>query len=951
MSETRSYPIPDISGNTITSEPEESALAPLAWGLFGRFIFANAGTLFLMAGIICFFAYNWQDLSAFAKFGIIGLAMLAASAFPLFRGLNSTSGSLGLLACGILGGALMAVYGQVYQTGANAWELFRTWTFFLIPLTLIGRQAGLWFTLWLVSSLWGVFYLGQRATALHDDAAMFDILLYQCLAQTAFFILWEGACRFLSKERFPFLAGRWMPRIIGLSLLSFLTFMMSHIITSRTSEFGHPVIYTCLYLGLMGAGAFYYRVRQTDLFMVASGLFSLIVLGLTSILNSLKGMDTTILFFASVVILLAGSAVSAKFLVARYRKFRDSIRQQREKAQQETPPTASSQDIPDPRTPVLPSGFSIAALRLALEGRLPHATLPEAVDEPDAPGNTKAHTPWQARLLLGICAWIAVPCMIALIFTLTSWNLDHNGYSLLFLILLGIGIGLTYLPGVFFEQAALCLCLAGASAAGVLISMEIDNRQLCLIPCIILFAASVYPARNNAYRFMATAIALSLLFFQADLFFYPLERGHYRYLDGVQGNLDNVSIALLIVSGLIYSACAVALARVWRNFTRKGPLILQRHPFIAALYAVPLFLGVFSLLFHSSRILGFLSMALGMSGISIKTAGIGAAAGLAYLIFRLTKDLDIRPSVRIIMSLLCIPVAIVSWYIPWFGLGLLILALSRQAKSMILLGTAILFLSVCTILEYYALSTTLLIKSLSLGGIGLFLLLSAIGLHQYMRGCLQKGTLHIPSSLFTALSPPLRSKRVRQNTSTDAAGKNRLVQAILSGCILAFFLFFGYAVQQKEALLENGERVILALRPLDPRSLMQGDYMILALEIENAAYRALQAEVTPETNPDAYLKGTIIAAPDENGVFQFVRLDNGGPLEPAEVRLVYRGKRHGTQVGSGSFFFQEGNSGLFETARFVELRAGKNGETLITHLLDENGRRIDPVRHLAQNPD
>lgn len=949
MSETTSYQEPDISGDAVVLQEAEASLPSLGCGLFGRFIFANAGTLFLMAGIICFFAYNWEDLSAFAKFAIIGAAMLAAAAFPLLRGLNSTAGSLGLLACGILGGALMAVYGQVYQTGANAWELFRSWAIFLIPLTLLGRQAGLWFTLWLVSSLWGIFYLGQRADALHDNTAMANITLYQCLAQTAFFVLWEAAARFFSGPRFPFLNTRWLPRLIGVALLSFLTFIVCLIITREASEFGYPVIYSGLYLALMSGGAFYYRTRQTDLFMIAAGLLSLIMLMLTFIIHQLKGVNITTLFFTTVVVLLVGSAIAGKFLIARHRKWRESIRQQREKAQAEVRITTAAPETAVSEKPTLPAGFSIPLLRLALQGKLTRPHLPETDDEPDTPDNTKAHTPWQARLLMGICAWIAVPCMIALIFTFTAWNLDQVGYSIVFLILLGIGIALTWLPGVFFEQAALCLCLTGASAAGVLISLEIGNRQLCLLPSIIIFAASAFPARNNAYRFLAAALAITMVFFQADLFFFPLERGHYRYIDAVKSNLPDISIPMLLAFGVIYSACAVGLAHGWRKFTQHGALVLQRHPFVAALYAVPLFLGIFSVLFHSSKILMFLSMELGMSGVSIKMAGIGATVGLGYLVFQLARDLDIHPLARIIMTGLSIPVAIVSWYMPWFGIGLLILAMSRQAKSMVLLGTATLFLSVCTVLEYYALSTTLLMKSLSLGGIGIFLLLSAVGLHRYMTYCLQKGTLRLPALLVPAPSGKVVNEADRHHPPA-AAGKNRLAQAILAGCILVFFLFFGYAVQQKEQLLENGERVILALRPVDPRSLMQGDYMILSLEIENAIHQALQAEKSPEKDLDAWLKGTIIAAPDESGVYRFVRLDDGASLQPTEVRLIYRGKRFGSRVGSGSFFFQEGYGKIFERARFVELRAGKDGETLITHLLDENRERINPKALLAKDP-
>lgn len=45
--------------------------------------------------------------------------------------------------------------------------------------------------------------------------------------------------------------------------------------------------------------------------------------------------------------------------------------------------------------------------------------------------------------------------------------------------------------------------------------------------------------------------------------------------------------------------------------------------------------------------------------------------------------------------------------------------------------------------------------------------------------------------------------------------------------LVLFSAFFVYAVLQKEKTIEEGQLVLLALAPVDPRSLMQGDYMEL----------------------------------------------------------------------------------------------------------------------------
>ena len=52
-----------------------------------------------------------------------------------------------------------------------------------------------------------------------------------------------------------------------------------------------------------------------------------------------------------------------------------------------------------------------------------------------------------------------------------------------------------------------------------------------------------------------------------------------------------------------------------------------------------------------------------------------------------------------------------------------------------------------------------------------------------------------------------------------------------------------WSIWSKEKLLADGRNVYLELAPVDPRSLMQGDYMALRFKLANAVYKAL-----PKTN-------------------------------------------------------------------------------------------------------
>lgn len=84
-----------------------------------------AGALCLAAGIVFFFAYNWQDLSAMGRFALLGALVsgfaLAGAVAP--RPAATASLFLGLVATG----AWLATIGQTYQTGADAWQLFAAW--------------------------------------------------------------------------------------------------------------------------------------------------------------------------------------------------------------------------------------------------------------------------------------------------------------------------------------------------------------------------------------------------------------------------------------------------------------------------------------------------------------------------------------------------------------------------------------------------------------------------------------------------------------------------------------------------------------------------------------------------------------------------------------------------------------------------------------------------------
>ena len=127
------------------------------WHIWARRALLVLGSAHFLAGVVFFFAYNWQDLGPFARFGLIESALVASVLAALAVGVHRPAGRALLVAASVLAGVLFAVIGQVYQTGADAWELFVVWTVLVLPWVVASRSSIHWF-------LWGVLALTAFST-------------------------------------------------------------------------------------------------------------------------------------------------------------------------------------------------------------------------------------------------------------------------------------------------------------------------------------------------------------------------------------------------------------------------------------------------------------------------------------------------------------------------------------------------------------------------------------------------------------------------------------------------------------------------------------------------------------------------------------------------------------------------------------------------------------------
>jgi uncharacterized membrane-anchored protein len=156
---------------------------------------------------------------------------------------------------------------------------------------------------------------------------------------------------------------------------------------------------------------------------------------------------------------------------------------------------------------------------------------------------------------------------------------------------------------------------------------------------------------------------------------------------------------------------------------------------------------------------------------------------------------------------------------------------------------------------------------------------------------------------------------------------------------LLILVAVNWAIYGREQLLENGQVVLLELAPVDPRSLMQGDYMALRFKVADDAFGRGRV-----SDPKHATDGRLVVKLGEHAVASFVRLDTGAPLAAGEARLRYRIREQQVKFATNAFFFQEGTASQYAQARYGEFRVAPGGDMLLVHLINEKFERMGAAR-------
>jgi uncharacterized membrane-anchored protein len=150
--------------------------------------------------------------------------------------------------------------------------------------------------------------------------------------------------------------------------------------------------------------------------------------------------------------------------------------------------------------------------------------------------------------------------------------------------------------------------------------------------------------------------------------------------------------------------------------------------------------------------------------------------------------------------------------------------------------------------------------------------------------------------------------------------------------LLLLLVYFNHSIVKKEELLKDGQLVLLELAPVDPRSLMQGDYMALRYKISD--------NIGPEDIPK---RGYCVVLLDSSGIAGKIRFQKDlTPLHESEHLIEYTAPDNwNVNIGAESFFFQEGQAGKYEKAKYGGVKIDRDGNSLLIGLYDELGQKIE----------
>ncbi|WLR61016.1 GDYXXLXY domain-containing protein [Guptibacillus hwajinpoensis] len=175
------------------------------------------------------------------------------------------------------------------------------------------------------------------------------------------------------------------------------------------------------------------------------------------------------------------------------------------------------------------------------------------------------------------------------------------------------------------------------------------------------------------------------------------------------------------------------------------------------------------------------------------------------------------------------------------------------------------------------------------------------------------------------------SRKYTQTKTTDeeptfVASRWKLIWLV----VILMISFVTYNGVKNEVALQSGKEIRLALTPVDPRSMLQGDYVTLRYDISTL----------PGTVLPANKKIKVVLRPSSDEVYAYggyYKMEDkwNQSYEPSDDDIVVNGitySDHDVQYGIESFFIPEGEGQVVEGKTMAIIKVSENGNALLIGL-------------------
>ena len=133
-----------MGGNSIINTTPSGKVDAQKWLRFSEVLTLSLGAGLLLSGIIFFFAYNWETIHRFVKMGIVAALLLSTFVAVVKVPMRDWVRNITIFSMCILVGAFLALFGQIYQTGADSYTLFLSWAICIVVWVVVADFYPLW---------------------------------------------------------------------------------------------------------------------------------------------------------------------------------------------------------------------------------------------------------------------------------------------------------------------------------------------------------------------------------------------------------------------------------------------------------------------------------------------------------------------------------------------------------------------------------------------------------------------------------------------------------------------------------------------------------------------------------------------------------------------------------------------------------------------------------------